>query len=83
MDQNLYYVYIHRSRADPNRHYTGFSEAPLLRFKDHNFGKCPHSKKHRPWMINYLLGFSDMEKDLEFERYLKSPSGRAFARERF
>jgi len=83
MVQNLYYVYILHSKSDPDRHYTGFSEAPLLRLKDHNTGKCPHSKKHRPWMIKNLLDFNDRETALEFERYLKSPSGRAFARKRF
>jgi len=83
MDQILYYVYIFRSDSNLERHYTGFTEDPKGRLKDHNSGKCPHSRKHRPWRIKNLLAFNDREKALDFERYLKSPSGRAFAKKRF
>ena len=83
MNQVLYYVYILRSKSDPDRHYTGFTEDPAVRLKDHNSGKCPHSRKHRPWRIKNLIAFSDRESALDFERYLKSPSGRAIARKRF
>lgn len=82
MGQNLYYVYILCSESNPDRHYTGFTEDPKSRLKDHSSGKCPHSKKHRPWRIKNLLAFSGREKALNFERYLKSPSGRAFAKKR-
>jgi putative endonuclease len=83
MDSNLYYVYILRSESNTDRHYTGFTEDPLTRLYDHNSGKCPHSKKNRPWYFKNLIVFSNREKALEFERYLKSPSGRAFAKKRF
>jgi hypothetical protein len=35
---------------------------------------------NRPWYFKNLIVFSNREKALEFERYLKSPSGRAFAK---
>ena len=83
MDQMLYYVYVLRSESNPARHYTGFTEDPEARLQDHNSGKCPHSSKYRPWKIKNLLAFVNREKALDFERYLKSPSGRAFAKKRF
>jgi predicted GIY-YIG superfamily endonuclease len=83
MDQMLFYVYILRSESNPDRYYTGFTEDLSKRLKDHNYGKCPHSRKNRPWKLKNLIAFSNREKALEFERYLKSPSGRAFAKKRF
>ena len=82
MKSELHFVYILRSISNPERHYTGFTEDPKARLKDHNTGKCSHSRKHRPWRIKNLFAFDDREKALDFERYLKSPSGRAFAKKR-
>ena len=82
MNRVLYYVYILRSESDPERHYTGFTENPGVRLDDHNYGKCPHSSKYRPWRIKNLIAFDTKEKALDFERYLKASSGRAFAKKR-
>ena len=51
-------------------------------YKDHNSGKDPHTLKYKPWRIKTAVAFSDRNQALEFERYLKSPSGRAFAKKR-
>lgn len=77
-----YYVYIIQSLKDPNRFYTGFSEELDARLKAHNQGKDPHTAKHKPWKIKTAIAFTDRHKALDFERYLKSPSGRAFAKKR-
>ena len=82
MDKSsFYYVYILQS-VDDDRFYTGFSEDLENRLKSHNTGKDPHTAKYRPWRIKTALAFTDRKKALEFERYLKSPSGRAFAKKR-
>jgi hypothetical protein len=34
------------------------------------------------WRLKTYVAFSDRQKAVEFEKYLKSPSGRAFAKKR-
>ena len=78
----FYYVYILNSTVDTDRFYTGFTENLENRLKDPNSGKNPHTVRHRPWRVKTAIAFSDRNKALEFERYLKAPSGRAFAKKR-
>ena len=78
----FYYVYILQSAVDINRFYTGFTENLLGRLKDHNSGKDPHTAKYKPWRIKTAVAFENRQKALDFERYLKSPAGRAFAKKR-
>jgi predicted GIY-YIG superfamily endonuclease len=81
-DTKFYYVYILQSEDDPERFYTGFTENLESRLKAHNAGRCSHTSKHKPWRIEIAIAFSDREKALDFERYLKTASGRAFAKKR-
>ena len=76
----FHYVYILRSVHNPDRHYTGFTEDLQLRLRYHNAGRVPHSAKHLPWQIKTAIAFKDRQQALAFERYLKSASGRAFAK---
>ncbi|HUI08375.1 MAG TPA: GIY-YIG nuclease family protein [Verrucomicrobiae bacterium] len=75
----LYHVYIIRSIPDPGQHYVGFTEDMKQRLSGHNAGDCPYTSKHRPWEIVSVISFAGRERVLDFERYLKSGSGRAFA----
>ncbi len=75
-----FYVYILRSIPHPDRHYTGFTEDIESRIPHHNSGADVHTAKHRPWRLETCITFSNREKALAFERYLKSGSGREFAR---
>jgi predicted GIY-YIG superfamily endonuclease len=77
-----YYVYIIQSLKDPNRFYTGFTEELESRLTAHHQSKDPHTAKYKPWKIKTATAFTDRNKALDFERYLKSPSGRAFAKKR-
>jgi putative endonuclease len=72
------YVYVLRSEANPKRFYTGRTVDLRERLTRHNSGKVPHTAKWRPWRIKTYIAFSDAVRALEFERYLKSSSGRAF-----
>jgi hypothetical protein len=47
--------------------------------KAHN---SAHANKYRPWRLITYVAFSDAAKAAAFERYMKSSSGRAFARKR-
>jgi predicted GIY-YIG superfamily endonuclease len=79
---NFYYTYILESEKIPKRFYIGFTENLESRLKSHNQGNNPHTSKFKPWRIKTAIVFSDRQKALDFEAYLKSPSGRAFARKR-
>ena len=78
----FYYVYILQSTVGIDRFYTGFTENLESRLIDHNSGKNPHTAKYKPWRIKTAIAFTDRQKCLDFERYLKTKSGRAFAKKR-
>ena len=78
----FFYVYILQSEKDPETFYVGFTEDLRSRLPAHNSGSVPHTAKSRPWRIKTAIAFTDRERALEFERYLKSASGRAFAKKR-
>ena len=75
----FHYVYIIQSKSVTDRFYTGFTENIENRLKDHNSGKDPHTIKYKPWRIKTAIAFTERQKALDFERYLKTQSGRAFA----
>ena len=76
------YVYILESVAFPGRHYTGITDDLRQRLAKHNAGEVPHTSKYKPWQLKTYLAFSDEKQAFAFERYLKSASGRAFAKKR-
>jgi len=41
-----------------------------------------HTAKFKPWRLVTYVAFSDKAKAVAFERYLKTASGRAFAKKR-
>jgi predicted GIY-YIG superfamily endonuclease len=76
----FHYVYILVSEADQTAHYTGLTEDLQERLRAHNAGKVAHTAKRRPWRLQTALAFRDRSRAAAFERYLKSGSGRQFAR---
>ena len=76
------YVYILKSLSDPNRHYTGLTEDLRARLAKHNTGGVAHTSKYVPWELKTYVAFADEAKAVAFEGYLKSASGRAFAKKR-
>ena len=77
------YVYLLQSIAAPDRHYVGLSNDPARRHDEHNAGQSTHPNKHKPWKLVVAVAFDDAAKAAAFERYLKSGSGRAFAKKHF
>jgi putative endonuclease len=77
------FVYVLQSEADGSRFYVGISNDPARRLEEHNSGGSIHTNKYRPWTLAVSVGFADPAKATEFERYLKSGSGRAFAKRHF
>jgi len=76
----FYYVYILQPEIDQRGFYTGFTGDLDSRLKSHNSGGCRHTSRYKPWRIKTAIAFDDRQKALDFERYLKNPSGRAFAK---
>jgi putative endonuclease len=77
------YVYILQSQSDVERFYIGLTEDLHLRLKKHNAGEVPYTSTFRPWRIKTVIAFTDKDRAVHFERYLKTASGRAFAKKRF
>ena len=79
----MIYVYILQSAADGEHFYVGISNDLKSRLRQHNAGEVFHTAKHRPWTLKNCVAFEDEQKAYALERYLKSGSGRAFAKKHF
>jgi putative endonuclease len=80
LEAQMWYVYIIRSINNPEQEYTGATADLKRRLSDHNAGKSAHTAKFKPWQLVWYCAFPDKYKALAFEKYLKSHSGRAFAK---
>jgi len=76
------YVYILESLTANGGYYVALTDDLTDRLLKHNTGGVPHTAIAKPWRIKTALAFLDRAKAADFERYLKSPSGRAFAKKR-
>jgi len=76
-------VYILESARSPGRFYTGLTHDFPSRMKEHMRGAVPTTAALRPLYPTVVVWFEDERKAAEFERYLKSGSGRAFAKRHF
>jgi len=81
--KSFLYVYILVSQVDTTIHYTGITRNLKGRVLKHNQGACAHTLKHRPWRIEIAIAFTSESKARAFEKYLKTGSGREFARRHF
>jgi len=73
------FVYILKSKSQPDRYYTGLASNLAARLDAHNAGRCSHTASGRPWHLDVVVKFADESRAVRFERYLKSGSGGAFA----
>jgi predicted GIY-YIG superfamily endonuclease len=79
----MIYVYVLQSIEDTERFYVGIAKDLKSRLKQHNAGEVFHTSKYKPWKVKNYVAFDDERKAHAFERYLKSGSGRAFAKKHF
>lgn len=70
------------SVADPAQRYIGFTANLKARVKSHNDGASVHTRKYKPWKLVSSFAFDEERRARQFEFYLKSGSGRAFANKR-
>ena len=71
-----------RSIPNPDQTYVGFTNDLETRLEAHNHSQSPHTAKYKPWNLITYHPFKDRTKALSFEKYLKSHSGKAFAKKR-
>jgi predicted GIY-YIG superfamily endonuclease len=79
----MYYVYLIKSIAFPEVVYVGYTTDVQQRLETHNSGGSIHTAKYRPWKLVVFLTFEEEAKAKDFERYLKSQTGRLFAKKHF
>lgn len=78
----MYYVYLIKSKSFSEIYYVGYTTNFKQRLETHNSGGSIHTAKYRPWESIVCLEFAKETTAKEFEKYLKSQSGRAFAKKR-
>ncbi|MCK5688865.1 GIY-YIG nuclease family protein [Myxococcota bacterium] len=78
----MHFVYLLKSLKEPKQRYIGLTEDVSKRLEAHNYGQSRHTSKYKPWEIVTVIEFKDKKKAADFETYLKSGSGRAFANRR-
>ncbi len=76
-------VYLLQSTPHPSQYYVGLAGNVDDRLQQHNRGESLHTAKYRPWKLIVTVQFADDHKAHAFERYLKTGSGRAFAKRHF
>lgn len=76
----MYYVYI--LQCADGAFYTGCTGNLEERLKQHNAGHVHFTQDKLPAKLVTYIAFTDKYKAFEFEKYLKSGSGRAFAAKR-
>jgi putative endonuclease len=78
--KQFFYVYILQSEVNPQRFYSGLTDDLRTRLKNHNYGRIVHTSKWKPWQVKTYIALCDRDQAARLERYLKSASGRAFAK---
>jgi predicted GIY-YIG superfamily endonuclease len=77
----MYYVYILYSSKSKNFYY-GYTEDLRERFKEHNKGLSKATAPFRSWIIVFYAAFQTKKLAKDFERYIKSGSGKSFTYKR-
>jgi predicted GIY-YIG superfamily endonuclease len=77
----FYKVYL--LRCSDHSIYTGCTSNLEKRLEAHRNGKVNYTKDKLPFELVTYIAFTDKTKAFQFEKYLKSGSGKAFANKRF
>lgn len=78
----MHYVYLLESVSHPGKRYIGVAVDLKRRLEEHEAGKSLHTAKFRPWKLVTYIAFDSRRRADDFEIYLKSGSGHAFANRR-
>ena len=72
----MHYVYILKNER--GKKYIGCTDSLKDLLARHNRGEVPSTAKLIPWHVAHYAVFPDKKKAYDYERYLKSGSGRNF-----
>ncbi|MFA6215364.1 MAG: GIY-YIG nuclease family protein [Patescibacteria group bacterium] len=76
----MYYIYSLKCK---DGYYVGCTNDLKSRFKRHKFGQVPATANRLPIKLEFYIAFADKYIAYDFEKYLKSGSGRAFVKKHF
>lgn len=76
----MYYCYILQLKN--NKYYIGSSSDLKNRIREHNYGHVKTTKNLSPVKLVYYSAFISKKNALDFEKYLKTPSGFSFRNKR-
>ena len=75
------YVYILKSKKNPDRFYIGTTNNLERRMQEHySPDKDDYTYRHAPWELETYIVFKNQPTAKKFEAYLKTSSGRTFTR---
>jgi len=77
----MFYTYILLS-SKSHIFYFGSAKNLKLRLSQHNNGEVKSTKAYLPWTLKWYCAFNTEKEARDFERYLKSGSGKSFAYKR-
>lgn len=78
----MWYVYILEEVDKAGSCYVGFTEDLRKRIADHKSGNT-RSTQGRRWLLKVYVAFHNEKVARNFEKYLKSGSGRSFCKKHF
>lgn len=78
----MHYVYLIRSIKNPTKTYIGYTTNLKERIDKHNTGGSVYTSQDKPWKLVTYICFSNKDKAVGFEKYIKIGSGYAFAKRR-
>lgn len=76
----MWQVYV--LRCNDETYYTGCTSDINERLSRHSKGQVQYTSSRLPVNLTVIINFSDKYKAYDFERYLKSGSGKAFMNKR-
>jgi len=76
----MYYIYSLKCK---NGYYVGCTDNIQDRLDRHKKGNVPATANHLPITLEFYFATEDKYQAFEFEKYLKSGSGRAFINKHF
>ena len=79
----MFYTYVLESLHRPGIRYIGHTANLPKRLEQHNTGQNRSTAKDKPWRVKLYVAFETLPLARDFERYLKTGSGHAFARRHF
>lgn len=79
----MFYTYILESVVASGEFHRGHTDDLKRLLAENNAGKCASTSQGKPWTVKFYAAFKTLDLAQEFEDYLKSGSGHAYAKKHF